>query len=95
MANNMFGFSRSKKWHLMLIATLLLSGCRGVQSALDPAGLEALRIFNIFWWMTAGAAVIWLIVIALTFYCARVSPDLYRHTTTKLLIAERVQWFQR
>ena len=41
---------------------LLLAGCSGRQSSLDPAGRGAERIAEIFWWMTGGAVVVWLIV---------------------------------
>jgi cytochrome c oxidase subunit 2 len=39
-----------------------------VIGALDPAGRAAERIAALFWWMTAGAAVIWLAIVALTIY---------------------------
>ena len=56
-----------------VFATLLLQGCSGAQSALSPGGREAESIADIFWWMTAGAIVIWLGVMALTIYAARAS----------------------
>ena len=49
----------------------LISGCSGPQSALDPAGREAEHIANLFWWMTGGAVVVWLGVVALAFYAVR------------------------
>src|SRR5687767_11987369 len=54
---------------------LLSAGCSGVQSALDPAGREAERIAALFWWMAAGAAVVWLGVIGLALYCVRARPE--------------------
>jgi hypothetical protein len=54
---------------------LLLGGCGGVQSALDPAGREAARIAGIFWWMTAGAVIVWLAMIGLALYFARQRPE--------------------
>jgi cytochrome c oxidase subunit 2 len=51
--------------------TLLCAGCAGPQSALSPAGLEAERIASLFWWMTAGAGVIWLGVMALAIFAAK------------------------
>jgi cytochrome c oxidase subunit 2 len=51
-----------------LAASLPLAACAGPQSALVPAGRSAERIADLFWWMTAGAAVIWLAVVALTVY---------------------------
>ena len=47
-------------WYL---ATVLCSACAGRQSALDPAGEQAAELARIFWWMSAGALVIWLGVI--------------------------------
>ncbi len=38
---------------------LLLAGCTGVQSALDPAGRDAEAMADLFTWMTAGSLVIW------------------------------------
>jgi cytochrome c oxidase subunit 2 len=51
-----------------------LSGCRGRQSALEPASDGAQQIADLFWWMTGGAFVIWLAVIALTIYAIRARP---------------------
>jgi len=47
---------------------LLLAGCGGAQSTLDPAGEGAERIAVLFWQMSAGALVIWLVVVALTLF---------------------------
>ncbi|MES2695994.1 MAG: cytochrome c oxidase subunit II, partial [Verrucomicrobiota bacterium] len=51
------------------------TGCRGRQSALEPAGRGAEQLADLFWWMTAGAAVVWLGVAALTFYALRVRHE--------------------
>ncbi|MBX6321201.1 MAG: cytochrome c oxidase subunit II [Rhodospirillaceae bacterium] len=42
----------------------LLGGCRGWQSALDPAGPEAERLSDIVWLFTAVCAGVWLLVVA-------------------------------
>jgi cytochrome c oxidase subunit 2 len=61
---------RARAW--LLGATLCSpAGCTGIQSSLAPAGREAARIADLFWWMTAGALVIWVAVIALGLWCAR------------------------
>jgi cytochrome c oxidase subunit 2 len=86
MAGNLSRLTRSSTRQLICLSALLLAGCGGVQSALDPAGREASRIFDIFWWMTSGSVIVWLAVIALALYCARVPPEKYRHRTTKLMI---------
>ena len=44
---------------------LLLSGCAGVQSALDPSGVEAQRVATLYLVMTVGAGIILAGVIAL------------------------------
>ena len=49
---------------------LVASGCAGEQSALAPAGREAASLARIFWWMTAGALVIWLVVLGIALYAA-------------------------
>lgn len=53
----------------------LTAGCSGPQSGLDPAGRSAERIAELFWWMTGGAVVVWVLVIWLTIsaVCGRVS----------------------
>ncbi len=53
------------------VAGSLAAGCSGVQSALSPAGREADRIASLFWWMTGGAVIVWLFVIALAIYYAQ------------------------
>lgn len=45
--------------NVVLACTILMAGCDGAQSDLEPAGRSAEKIANLFWWMTAGAAVIW------------------------------------
>jgi cytochrome c oxidase subunit 2 len=65
---------------------LLLAGCGGPQSALDPAGRGAESIADLFWWMTAGAILIWLAVIGLAFYAMRVRPEAHSRRQTNLLI---------
>jgi cytochrome c oxidase subunit 2 len=49
-------------------------GCRGEQSALDPGGQQAETVARLFWWMTAGAGVIWLAVIGAALY-ATFTPE--------------------
>jgi cytochrome c oxidase subunit 2 len=44
---------------------LLAAGCAGPQSALAPAGRSAEVIASLFWWMAAGAVVLWVAVVAL------------------------------
>jgi len=73
------------RW-VLSAGALLLAGCGGPQSALDPAGRGAESIANLFWWMTAGAILIWLAVIGLAFYAMRVRPEAHSRRQTNLLI---------
>lgn len=57
--------------HCVVLSCLASGGCSGAQSALDPAGEEALQIFGIFQAMLVGGAAIWLSVIALLLYASR------------------------
>ena len=45
------------------------------QSALAPAGRAAEDLGTLFWWMVAGAVVIWLAVMALLAYSVMVNPE--------------------
>ena len=65
---------------------LLLAGCGGVQSSLDPAGREAARIADIFWWMVGGAVVVWLAVIVLALWAVRARPEAHTLRRTRLMI---------
>jgi cytochrome c oxidase subunit 2 len=49
---------------------LALAGCAGEQSALSPAGYEAASVLFLFRVMLAGAAAIWLAVVAGALYAA-------------------------
>src|SRR5690606_29843334 len=50
----------------LLCGVLLLAGCTGEQSALDPAGRGAREIARLFWWRSAGTVVVWSVVAWLT-----------------------------
>ena len=55
----------------MLAAASLASACDGVQSTLSPSGQGAERIAALFWWMTGGALIVWVFVVALAIFYAR------------------------
>ena len=57
-----------------LASLLLLCGCTGIQSALDPAGKDTRVLADLFWLMLAGAVVLWLLVNGLFFYVTRLQP---------------------
>ncbi len=44
------------------------------QSTLEPAGRDAERIADLFWWMAAGGGLIWLAIIALSIYILHYKP---------------------
>ncbi|MFP5306514.1 MAG: c-type cytochrome [Gammaproteobacteria bacterium] len=66
-------------------AALVLSGCG--MGALAPAGAEAQRLATLFWWMAAGAAVIWVTVLTLAIHAARSPPFRDRVRTHFWLVA--------
>jgi len=68
------------------MAAPALLGCAGPQSALDPAGPNAHWIAQIFWWMTGAAILIWLAVIALALWAARVEPERQDRRRNNILI---------
>lgn len=74
-------------WRWVVSAGVLwLAGCDGPQSALDPAGHGAERIAELFWWMAAGASIIWLAVVGLALYAIRTQPEAHSHREAQLLI---------
>jgi cytochrome c oxidase subunit 2 len=58
----------ARRW--ALLGALPLLGCSGKQSALDPAGEHAQSQAALFWWMTGGVALVWLVVIGIALYAA-------------------------
>lgn len=72
---------------LPLLAVLLLTGCTGTQSALDPAGKDASVLADLFWVLLIGAVVLWLAVNGLFFYVTRIEPrSLSRRLAETLVI---------
>jgi len=71
---------------IVCACALLLAGCGGPQSALEPAGRGAERIALLFWWMAGGTAVIWLAVVGLAVYAFRVQPGPRGKQTALLII---------
>lgn len=77
---------RDACWWVVSVGALVLAGCHGPQSALDPAGRGAERIAELFWWMVTGAGLIWLAVIGLAIYAMRVGPGTHSRHTALLII---------
>lgn len=59
------------KNRLWLSSLLLLSGCAGPQSGLEPAGPNALAIAWLWWGMFAGFALVLVVVVALWIYALK------------------------
>lgn len=54
--------------------------------ALDPAGREAARIAELFWWMTGGSGVVWLVVVALVVHATYVRRAPVDRTRSRRLV---------
>jgi len=67
-------------------AAFALSGCEGAQSSFAAAGTGAETILVLFWWMLAGAVVVWILVMALALYATRGRPRRHDRRTADLLI---------
>jgi cytochrome c oxidase subunit 2 len=79
--------SRRAGASLVAIASLLfIAGCEGEQSALAPAGRDASRVADLFWVMTAGAAIIWAGVVGLAIYAARAKGTTLDRRRGRLLV---------
>jgi cytochrome c oxidase subunit 2 len=59
---------------LLLIALVGLGACAGPYSTLAPAGPDAQAVARLWWWMAAGALVVWLGMLALLVHGWRVRP---------------------
>lgn len=65
---------------------LALAACDGPQSTLNPAGVGAERIADLWWWMFGGAVVIWVLVIGLALYATRFGTGQHDVRKARLLI---------
>ena len=77
---------RASAFCLALAAGLLVAGCSGGLSTLEPAGRDAERLTTLFWWMAGGAVVVWLVVIGLTLYALRVEPHAHDRRAAVFII---------
>jgi cytochrome c oxidase subunit 2 len=73
------------KWIIPVFA-LLLAGCGGPQSTLDPAGQGADQIATLFWWLAGGATIVWFVTIGLAFYAIRIDPERHSKRQIRLLV---------
>ena len=58
---------RKARW-TPLAAVVVLSGCGGLQSSLDPHGAESATVANLFWIMVVSGALIWVGVIGILLF---------------------------
>ena len=65
---------------------ILLSGCSEQPSALNPSGEESRSVLTLFLTMSAGAAVIWIIVIGAMVYAFRSSRRQHARKESQALI---------
>jgi cytochrome c oxidase subunit 2 len=81
-----------EKWGGCILITALASssgggqGDTGSQSALEPAGQGSSLLAELFWGMTWGAALIWLIVIGLALYATYFARTRLSASAGRLLI---------
>lgn len=78
--------SRSLICCLALVGLVLLSGCEGIQSALEPAGRDAERIRDLTLWLFGGAFVVWIVVIGIALYAVRLRPEKHPRRRTAFLV---------
>lgn len=55
---------------VMLAVVVALAGCSGAQNALNPAGVQAGRIYSYFWFILILATLVYLIVMGIVLYAA-------------------------
>jgi len=67
-------------------ASLFGAGCAGVQSTLSPAGKQADDLATLFWGLSIGTAVIWVVVVGLALYAAYVATGPLSHGAGRKLI---------
>ncbi len=73
------------KSRLLLLTPI--SGCSGVQSALQPAGKEAIELASLFYVMLIGAVILWILLNGIFFYVTRLNPrKMSRRLTEPLII---------
>jgi len=69
-----------------LLLLVLLSGCDGQQSALNPAGTGAQSIAELFWWMCGGGLLIWAVVMGIALYATQAHPEAHGIRSARWLI---------
>ncbi|PWK57169.1 cytochrome c oxidase subunit 2 [Silicimonas algicola] len=67
-------------------AALVLSGCSGRQSVLDPAGSDAQALFTLFVSLLVGAAILWVAMNGLFYWFTRRSTGTLPERSGRMLI---------
>ncbi len=62
------------------------AGCGGPQSTLAPAGTDAATVASMFWWMSGGAVVVWLLVMGSAIWAIRHQPSDGRETANRFIV---------
>ena len=78
--------SRAAAFSLLACAAFLAGACSSTQSVLAPHGPNAERVATLGWIMFAGAALIFVAVMALAFYAIYAAPPGRRRLATRWLI---------
>jgi cytochrome c oxidase subunit 2 len=77
----------SPRYRVAILAlTVLCAGCDGPQSVLSTAGRDAERISTLFWIMTAGMVVVWILVVLVAAHAIRHRRDSHSQRTANLLV---------
>jgi cytochrome c oxidase subunit 2 len=71
---------------LLLPSLLALGGCEGAQSSLSPAGREAEDVATLFTWMSAGALLIWALMVGLALWLPRRAAPTDNRPATILIV---------
>lgn len=79
--------------YLVIVLAILMSGCSGIQSALDPKGPKAAGVLHLTWFLVVTAAVVYLVVVGMLFFALRrgsQSPvDLDQEIGTEVIARDR------
>lgn len=71
---------------VLSLIVMVLVGCDGQQSALNPAGAGAQSVATLFWWMAGGALVIWAVVMGIALYATQAHPEEHGIRSARWLI---------
>lgn len=70
----------------VVLMLLMLPGCGGIQSALQPAGENAQAVADLFWLMGGATLVIWLGVVLFAIHATLIDPTRHDVRTARFII---------